>query len=376
MKRILLISNFYSSYISAGTSQRTKDFKKGFTSLGWECKVVTINRKKQPVDKEPDNKNIFLIYSLSERYPIPFYPLIRFLNLVKSSNLVHIIDHWSGLNIISIIFCLLTNTPYIFSPCGALIPTGRNIFIKRIYNFVFLQFILNNAKYIFAVTSKEKEEIIKLTKNKLDIKIIPNGIWINSHETATGKFQTNNKNDLIVAPKKYILFVGRLSYIKGPDLLFEAFSKIKRRKDFSLLYAGPEENMKEKILNKLANNTNIKNVYFLGEVNNEIRNLYMKNALLTVIPSRREAMSMVALESSILGTPILATSSCGLDDFIPNNAGYICEPNASSLAKSLNNILDDTTRLEKVGNNAKNYVSKTYSWQKIFSDINCDLKIF
>ena len=134
--------------------------------------------------------------------------------------------------------------------------------------------------------------------------------------------------------------------------------------------------MKQKILNKLANNKNIKNVYFLGEVNNEVRNLYMKNALLTVIPSRREAMSMVALESSILGTPILATSSCGLDDFMLNYAGYICEPNANSIAEHLNNILEDTTRLEKVGNNAKNYVSKNYSWQKIFSEINCNLKIF
>ena len=375
MKRILLISNYYSSYISAGTSQRTKDFKKGFSSIGWECKVVTISRKKQPIDEEPDSENIFLIYSLSERYPIPLYPLIRFLNLVKSSNLVHIIDHWSGLNIISIIFCLLTNTPYIYSPCGALIPTGRNILIKKIYNFVFLHFILNNAKYIFAVTSKEKEEINKLTKKKLDIKLIPNGIWIDSHKISTSNYQTNNKINLVVAPKKYILFVGRLSYIKGPDLLFEAFSKIKRRKDFSLLYAGPEENMKQKILNKLANNKNIKNVYFLGEVNNEERNLYMKNALLTVIPSRREAMSMVALESSILGTPILATSSCGLDDFMLNYAGYICEPNANSIAEYLNNILDDTTRLEKVGNNAKNYVSENYSWQKIFSEISCNLKI-
>ena len=134
--------------------------------------------------------------------------------------------------------------------------------------------------------------------------------------------------------------------------------------------------MKEKILKKLANNTNIKNVYFLGEVNDEVRNTYKKNALLKVIPSRSEAMSMVALESSILGTPILATSSCGIDDFMSNYAGDICAPNANSIAESLNNILEDTTRLEKVGNNAKNYVYKNYSWQKIFSEINSNLEVF
>ena len=182
MRRILLISNYYSSYISAGTSQRTKDFKKGFSSIGWDCKVTTIYRKKLPIENEPDKDNIFQIYSLSEKYPIPIYPLIKFLNLVKSSNLVHIIDHWSVLNIISIIFCLLTNTPYIYSPCGALIPTGRNIFIKKIYNFIFLKYFLNNAKYIFAVTNQEKQEIMCLTKKKLDIRTIPNGIWIDTQQ--------------------------------------------------------------------------------------------------------------------------------------------------------------------------------------------------
>ena len=374
MKKILLISNYYSSYISAGTSQRTKDFKKGLSSKGWECKVVTINRKKTPIANELDKKNIFLIYALCERYPIPIHPLIKFFNLVNCSNVVHIIDHWSGLNIISIIFCLLTSTPYIYSPCGALKPIGGNIFIKKIYNSIFLHFILNNAKYIFAVTNKEKEEISRLTKKKLDIKIIPNGIWINSQNIKSNNFLPIGKLNCLAIPKKYILFVGRLSYIKGPDLLFEAFLKIKRREDFSLLFAGPEENMKEKILNKLANNSNIENVHFLGAVNSEERNLYMKNALLTVIPSRREAMSMVALESSILGTPFLATSSCGLEDFISNSAGFICEPNAISIAESLNNLLEDINRIKQVGNNAKKYVAKKYDWQNIFSEINCNLK--
>ena len=56
MKNILLISSFYSEYISAGTSQRTKDIKKGLSNLGWNCKVVTIKRSKYPIEKEPDKE--------------------------------------------------------------------------------------------------------------------------------------------------------------------------------------------------------------------------------------------------------------------------------------------------------------------------------
>ena len=376
MKKILLISNFYSEYISAGTSQRTKDIKKGLSNLGWQCKVVTIKRRGYPLEKEPDSKDIIAINSLSIRYPIPIYPLLRFFRILKSSNLVHIIDHWSGLNILSVIFCLLSKTPYIFSPCGALEPIGRNIFIKKLYNFIFLKFFLNNAKYIFAVTKKEKSEIELLSEKKLEIKVIPNGICYKSETNFNIDIRTKKKLEYLIKPKKYILFVGRLSYVKGPDILFEAFLKITNRDQYALVYAGPDENMKGEILEKLRNLPSIKNVIFLGSVTPKVRNFCMKNALLTVIPSRREAMSMVALETSILGTPFIATESCGLADFVINKAGFICEPNANSISKKLDFLLNNPEKLCITGKNAQSYVRKNYTWDRILLEMNSYLKIF
>ena len=374
MKKILLISNFYSEYISAGTSQRTKDIKKGLTDLGWKCKVVTIKRSRNPIEKEPDKKDIIGINSLSGRYPIPIYPLLRFFRVLKSSNLVHIIDHWSGLNILSVIFCVVSKTPYIYSPCGALKPIGRNILIKKLYNFIFLKFFLNNAKYIFAVTKKEKSEIALLSKKNLKIKVVPNGIWDKSETNFKIDIRTKKKLEYLIKPKKFILFVGRLSYIKGPDILFEAFLKINNRDQYSLVYAGPDENMKGDILKKLRNLPNIKNVIFLGSVTPKVRNFCMKNALLTVIPSRREAMSMVALETSILGTPFIATESCGLADFLINKAGFICEPNSKSISKRLNFLLNNPEKICITGKNAKSYVRKNYTWDKILLEMNSYFK--
>ena len=370
MKKILLVSSFYSEYISAGTSQRTKDIKKGLTDLGWKCKVVTIKRSRNPIEKEPDKKDIIGINSLSGRYPIPIYPLLRFFRVLKSSNLIHIIDHWSGLNILSVIFCVVSKTPYIYSPCGALKPIGRNILIKKLYNFIFLKIFLNNAKYIFAVTKKEKSEIALLSKKNSKIKVVPNGIWDKSETNFKIDIRTKKKLEYLIKPKKFILFVGRLSYIKGPDILFEAFLKINNRDQYSLVYAGPDENMKGDILKKLRNLPNIKNVIFLGSVTPKVRNFCMKNALLTVIPSRREAMSMVALETSILGTPFIATESCGLADFSINKAGFICEPTSKSISKRLDFLLNNPEKICITGKNAKSYVRKNYTWDKILLEMN------
>ena len=369
MKNILLISSFYSEYISAGTSQRTKDIKKGLSNLGWKCKVLTIKRSRNPIEKEPDKKDIIGINSLSGRYSIPIYPLIKFFKVLKSSNFVHIIDHWSGLNILGVIFCVVSKTPYVYSPCGALEPVGRNIIIKKLYNFIFLKFFLNNAKYIFAVTKKEKSEIALLSKNKLKIKVIPNGIWEKSENNFKIDTTTKKKLEYLVKPKKFILFVGRLSYVKGPDILFEAFLKINNREQYALVYAGPDENMKGDISKKLRNLPNIKNVIFLGSVSPKVRNFLMKNALLTVIPSRREAMSMVALETSILGTPFIATESCGLADFSINKSGFICEPNSNSISNKLNFLLKNPEEISITGKNAQSYVRKNYTWEKILLEM-------
>ena len=100
----------------------------------------------------------------------------------------------------------------------------------------------------------------------------------------------------------------------------------------------------------------------------------MKNALLTVIPSRREAMSMVALETSILGTPFLATNSCGLSDFSINKAGFICDSNSNSLSKKLNFLLKNPEKIITTGKTAQSYVRKNYTWEKIFLKMNSYFK--
>ena len=58
-------------------------------------------------------------------------------------------------------------------------------------------------------------------------------------------------------PSKYILFVGRLSIIKGPDILLEAFIKSKIKNEYNLIFAGPDDNMRgkmEKYIKKSPNN--------------------------------------------------------------------------------------------------------------------------
>ena len=373
MNKILLVSNYYSSHISAGTSKRTSELKKGLSKLGWKCKVLTIKRKSLPLSKEPDNSDITTIKTFSEKYPIPFIKNLKILDLIKSSDVVHIIDHWSVLNLTCVILCLLSKTPYIYSPCGALKPEGRNILIKKIYNFFFLSLISSNASYFFAITKKELKEIKAITKSNVQIILLPNGIWKESKKKVIKKSHQNYSR--FNFPSKYILFVGRLSIIKGPDILLEAFIKSKIKNEYYLIFAGPDDNMRVKMEQYIKNSPNNKKVLFLGSVPSTKRDFLMKNAIITVIPSRKEAMSMVALETSVVGTPFLASEFCGLDDFEKNSSGYICNGDPISISNKLDTLLEDLDSIKEVGKNAQNYVLSKYSWESIIEKMNLYLNM-
>ena len=373
MNKILLVSNYYSSHISAGTSKRTSELKKGLSKLGWKCKVLTIKRKSLPLSKEPDNSDISTIKTFSEKYPIPFIKNLKIIDLIKSNDVVHIIDHWSVLNLTCVILCLLSKTPYIYSPCGALKPEGRNILIKKIYNFFFLSLISRNASYFFAITKKELKEIKAITKSNVQIILLPNGIWKESKKKVIKKSDQNYSR--LNFPSKYILFVGRLSIIKGPDILLEAFIKSKIKNEYYLIFAGPDDNMRAKMEQYIKNSPNKKKVLFLGSVSSTRRDFLMKNAIITVIPSRKEAMSMVALETSVVGTPFLASEFCGLDDFEKNSSGYICNGDPISISNKLDTLLEDLDSIKEVGKNAQNYVLSKYSWESIIEKMNLYLNI-
>ena len=375
MNKILFVSNYYSEFLSAGTSQRTKDIKKGLSTKGWECRVITIFRKKIPIPKEPDIKDIIYLSALSERYPVPLQNISTLFSEIRKSEIVHIIDHWSALNLFSVIFCFLSKTPYIYSPCGALKPFGRNIYLKKIYNLIFLRFILFNASSIFAVTNNELDEIRFLFKKKLNVHLFPNGVWTNK-EIVHDDLQFEKLKSQFKLPKKYLLYVGRLSFIKGPDLLLKAFMNFWKNVNYEIIFAGPDDNMMFEMLKKINDSKLMQKVHFLGMVSPFERDLLIKNAFLTVIPSRREAMSMIALESALMGTPFLATNCCGLEEFINHSAGFICQPDSNSIQEVLLELLLNPKKVNKVGVNAKEYVHSNFDWDLILREMSITLKNF
>ena len=160
--------------------------------------------------------------------------------------------------------------------------------------------------------------------------------------------------------KPYILFVGRLHFIKGPDLLLKAFYMIADQiPRYNLIFAGNDDGM-EKELKKDAINSRFSNrIHFVGYISGEEKDNLYKNADLLVIPSRSEAMSLVVLEAALYGLESIFTDQCGLNELSKRNLGKCVKVDSNEIS---NSIIDHIKSKKRVKNlELIEYVSNNFN---------------
>ena len=173
--------------------------------------------------------------------------------------------------------------------------------------------------------------------------------------------------------ERTILFIGRLTEVKGVDVLLKAAQQIDGAQ---LLIAGDGEQRNK--LETLAQNLSV-NSKFLGQVEAMRRDHLLSSCAAIVIPSRvladgrTEGTPVVCLEAMAAGLPVVASSVGGLAEvIIDGHNGLLFEPgNQVMLAEKLKLVLDDAALRRKLSRNAQ-LTASDYSWSRIgarFSEI-------
>jgi len=115
----------------------------------------------------------------------------------------------------------------------------------------------------------------------------------------------------IPAEALLILFLGRLSAKKSPDLLLESFAQVPETidgKQVWLAFAGPDESGMQVRLQELARAKKVDSrVVFSGPVFGEMKWVAYRDADVFVLPSQNENFGNTAAEAAACGTPVVIT---------------------------------------------------------------------
>jgi phosphatidyl-myo-inositol dimannoside synthase len=172
--------------------------------------------------------------------------------------------------------------------------------------------------------------------------------------------------------RRVVLTVGRLQKRKGQDMMIRALSAI-RGIVADVLYAVVGNGEERGALRMLARSEGVEDcVQFLGEVGDAGLLECYRQCDLFALPNREvgkdiEGFGMVLVEAQACGKPVIAGASGGTGETMRvGETGYVvpCD-GPERLASLVPELLQDPSRLERMGAAARRWVQERFDWQTL-----------
>lgn len=166
-------------------------------------------------------------------------------------------------------------------------------------------------------------------------------------------------------PGQYILFLGRFSPEKGCHLLVEAFERLQT--DAKLVMAGASSYCDEYSQNLRSHACD--RIRMLDWVSGETLDELLTNAMIFVLPSDLEGLSLALLDAMGSGLCVL-TSDVPENREVVDGAGFTFKRGDSAdLSQRLNFLIANPAVREAAGKAAKRRIREQYLWDEVVANI-------
>ena len=375
--RILNLTQSYTPFFEfGGPPEKVRALSEGLAQLGHEVTVLTADwgieqrvselpgepaAENSPFGKKREVRGVKAIYlanwlhyhAASWNPALPRYLRARLQNF----DIVHIFGLYDLLGPRTAVAARQRNIPYVVEPIGMFVPIVRNLFLKRAYHYFFGNHLLQNAAAIIATAEQEKAELIAGGIPADKIVLRRNGVSVPASLPARGAFRASLN---LPADSRLILFLGRLSQKKSPDLLLEAFAQLPNSSPpIHLAFVGPDEAGMLARLHQMAEQLNVSpRVHFSNPLSGGAKWSAYRDADIFVLPSQNENFGNTAAESVAAGTPAIFTDQCGIAPLLDGVAGISVQHSASSISKTMSNLLNDPTLYAQLKNGCATAVQR------------------
>lgn len=193
--------------------------------------------------------------------------------------------------------------------------------------------------------------------------IIPNGVDINGFPQ--GHEQLEFRRSFASDDEKIILFVGRLVYEKGVQVLVNAMPKVLAKVNAKFVIVG-DGYLKNSLMEQVNRMSLGHKVFFTGFIDDQILRKLYGCADVCVVPSLYEPFGITALEAMAAKVPLVVADSGGLSEIVAHDrTGVKVFPNnADSLAWGITRVLLNPAYSAWIRTNAHHEVLDKYTWTK------------
>ena len=307
------------------------------------------------------------------RFIIPSFSL-KFAQRIKELSKEYDLIHLSGIFDFYSILVFWNKVKFIYSSHGSFMKEAYSMIkFKKIKKDLYMKTIgkkiLEKAALIHLLTLEEKKHFLEFYPEFKDkIRVIPNGIDLSQFDISL------DKSDLIkkypqLKNKKIILFLGRINWIKGLDILIPAFARLyKENKNYHLLIAGKDDgDGYEKKVRQWVNEYDLNDaVTFTGLLTGKDKLMAFYGSDVFVLPSYSENFGVAIIEAMACGVPVVVSDKVGIVEEINKyNAGIIVKTNINDLYNSIKEVVLNPDKSKKMTLNAKKMVYELFDINNI-----------
>jgi len=381
MKLLCVIPSYWPAFQYGGPIASVHGLNKALAKKGVDVTVYTTNvglHGKVPVNREVNVDGVKVFY-------FRFSKLFEFMGTtgwqfswqmtkalkrnLRAFDLIYLSAVWNYPTAAAACCSRRYKKPYVIAPRGVLYPytAGRKTWKKRPYYELIVRRDLKNAVAIHYTTKAEAEQCHPRLHLRNRTIIIPNGIDLTEFVDLPGKRRLRGRYP-VLKDKRVLLFLSRINWKKGLDLLAKAYGRLAReRDDVHLLVVGPDEaGYKRKVIGWLKDEEALDRVTFTGMLTGDEKLAAYVGSDLFVLPSYSENFGMVVIEAMACGLPVVISDQVGVYKEVQRaRAGVVVPPDSADLYTALVKLLDNKGESQEMGWRGKAVVEEQFAVEKV-----------
>lgn len=287
---------------------------------------------------------------------------------VKNFDLVHVHSLYLFTTLATGFFARRHNIPLILRPHGTLDPYiyPRHRGRKRVVEWLYQNRMFKRAAAIHYTTADERDLAAPYTFGRPGF-VAPLGLNIEDYRPLPprGTFRARFPE---TRDKAILLFLGRINFKKGLDVLAKAFGQVaKERDDVHLVIAGPDNDaLRPKVEAWLKAEGVLEKTTFTGMLVGEDKLAALADSDLFVLPSFTENFGIAVIEALACGLPVLISDKVNIwREIDAAGAGKVEPVDADRFGRQILAMLGDRETLRRQGELGIETVTRLFNWRGI-----------